>query len=185
MRRADIGSAQHSPSRVIPERGQVTEDSSESASNESWAVFHEDVARSNLANDASELGPEAGAFAVDACALAGDADVLAGKAARNHVNNSSPRSSVKGPNVIPNRERREKAVILSGDKNACGIGIEFDGADGSPSEEVAAEDAAPCSCEQCEFAKSCIRALLMSHAIHAAPMSRTRAALSLAGVMLR
>jgi hypothetical protein len=147
MRRADIGSAQHSPSRVIPERGQVTEDSSESASNESWGVLHKDVARSNLANDASELGPEAGAFSVNASALSCDADVLTGKAARNHVNTSSPRSSVKGPNVIPNRERREKAVILSGDKYACGVGVEFDGADGSPSEQVAAENAATSACE--------------------------------------
>jgi hypothetical protein len=147
VRRANVGSSQHTPSRIEPERGHVTEDASKSASNESWGVLHEDVARSNLANDASELGPEAGAFSVDTCALAGDADVLAGKAARNHVNNSSPRSSVKGANVIPNRERREKAVILSGDKYACGVGVEFDGADGSPSEQVAAENAATSACE--------------------------------------
>jgi hypothetical protein len=41
--------------------------------------------------------------------------------------------------VIPNRESRENAVILSGNKYACGIGVNLNSADGSPSEETAAE----------------------------------------------
>jgi hypothetical protein len=64
---------------------------------------------------------------------------LAGKAARYDVNNSSPRSAVKGLNVIPNRERRENAVILSSGKYASCVGFPFNGADGSPSKEVTAE----------------------------------------------
>ncbi|WKB50789.1 hypothetical protein N7L95_13285 [Eleftheria terrae] len=139
VRRPDIGSSQHRPPAVIPERGQVTEDASESPSTERWAVLHEDVARSNLAHDARHLGPEAGALAVDAGAPAGDADILAGKAARYHVNTASPSASVKGAHVIPNRESREKAIVLAGDENACGVGVELDGANGAPSKLVAAE----------------------------------------------
>jgi hypothetical protein len=59
MRRSNVGSSQHSPPAVIPERGQITEDSSESPSKERWAVFHEDEAGSNLANDARHVGPHA------------------------------------------------------------------------------------------------------------------------------
>jgi hypothetical protein len=44
--------------------------------------------------------------------------------------------SVKGLYVIPNRERREKAVILSGAQYACWVGFPLDSADCSPSKEV-------------------------------------------------
>jgi hypothetical protein len=46
------------PFRVIPARGQVREDDVEPAAPERRDVFHEDVARSKLANDAGELEPE-------------------------------------------------------------------------------------------------------------------------------
>jgi hypothetical protein len=64
---------------------------------------------------------------------------LAWEAARNHVNNSSPRFFVKGLNVIPNREGREKAVILSGGKYACGVVLPLNGANCVPSEHVASK----------------------------------------------
>jgi hypothetical protein len=86
---------------------------------------------------------------------------LARKSPRYNVNNSSPRLSVKGLYVIPNRERREKPVILSGAQYACGVLFPFDSADCSPSEEFSPKDAASSSCEQSEF----IKALLISHDI--------------------
>jgi hypothetical protein len=140
VRRSDIGRSQHSPPRVIPERGQVTEHSSESPSNEGWAVLHEHDAGSNFANHPRHVRPHSRSLAVDPCALTGNADVLARKAARNHVNTAAPRVSVKGPNVIPNREGREKAVVLSLGKYACGVGLPLDCTDGSPAQQVAAEN---------------------------------------------
>jgi hypothetical protein len=59
VRRANVGRSQHSPPAVIPERGQVTEDSSESPSKQGWAVFHEDEAGSNFAHDARHVCPHA------------------------------------------------------------------------------------------------------------------------------
>jgi len=79
--RSNVGSSQHCPSAVIPERGQVTEDSPKSSSNEGWAVFHEDEAGSNFAHDPRHVGPHSAALAVNASALAGNADVLAREAA--------------------------------------------------------------------------------------------------------
>jgi hypothetical protein len=76
---------------------------------------------------------------------------LTGKAARYDINNASPRSSVKGLNVIPNRERREKAVVLSGAQYACGVGFPFDGADGSPSKEFAPKDASTSAREKSQL----------------------------------
>jgi len=163
VRRSNIGSSQHCPSAVIPERGQVTEDNSKSPSKESWTVFHEHESGSNFANDARHVGPHAGAFAADACALPGNADVLAGEAARNHVNNSAPRSSVKGANVIPNREGREKAVILSLGKNACGVGLPLNSADSAPSEQVPAENSSTGPGKERELSKSRISAAEINH----------------------
>jgi hypothetical protein len=72
---------------------------------------------------------------------------LARKAARYDINNSSPRSAVKGLNVIPDREGREKAVILSGGKYASCVGFPFDCADGSPSEQLSGKYSAASACE--------------------------------------
>jgi len=147
MRGANVGSSQHCPPTVIPDRGQITEHSVESSSKDCWAVLHVCESRSNLANDPRHVGPEPAALAVDAPPFAGRADVLAREAARNHVNNSAPRFAVKGANVIPNREGREKAVILSGGKYACGVGLQLDGADGAPSKQFAREYSATSACE--------------------------------------
>jgi hypothetical protein len=141
VRRSDIGSSQHSPPAVIPERGQVTEDSSKSSSNEGWAVLHEDEAGSNFANDPRHVGPHAGSLSVNAGAFSGNADVLARKPSSHDVNNSAPRSSVKSPNVIPNRERREKAVVLSLGKNSGGVGLPLNSADASVSEHLPCKQA--------------------------------------------
>ena len=77
VRCSNVGSSQHRPSAVIPERGQITEDSPKSSSKEGWAVFHEDVAGSNLANDPRHVSPHSAAGSVNAGSFACDADVLA------------------------------------------------------------------------------------------------------------
>jgi hypothetical protein len=151
VRGANIGRGNNSPFRIVPERGKVTEHPVESSRNESWAVFNECEAGSYFANDAGHFVPHPAALAVESFPCPGDADVLAWEAARYHVNKASPRSSVKGANVIPNRERREHAVILSGEQYACWVGFPLDSADGSPSEQVAAEYSATSACEKCQL----------------------------------
>jgi len=131
--------AKHSPFRIEPHRGQVSENGSDSARSEHWAVFHEDEARLYFANDPSELAPKAGTVAFDAFAFAGNADVLARESARHHVNTSAPRSSVKRADIIPDREGFETSVVLSSHENVAGIGLVFDSADCAPSEQLAAE----------------------------------------------
>src|SRR3954470_1546290 len=107
MWRSDAVRSQHEPFRIEPERGQVTEDDVEPANNESCDVFHEDVARSYLANDASEVSPESAALASDPGAVPGVADVLAREAASNAIHEAAPRSAVEGGNVVPDRTRRQ------------------------------------------------------------------------------
>jgi hypothetical protein len=96
---------------------------------------------------------------------------LAGKAARNNVNNSSPRLSVKSANVIPYRKRRENAIILSLCKYACGIGFDFNGAHGSPSKQLTSEDSASGPCEQRKLSQCSIIAFDISQLIHFASVA--------------
>jgi hypothetical protein len=77
---------------------------------------------------------------------------LAGKPARNHVNNSAPRASVKGPHVIPDRERRQKSIILSLAEYSGGVAVVFDGTDRSPSEEFSPKYPATSPGKEREFA---------------------------------
>jgi hypothetical protein len=76
---------------------------------------------------------------------------LAGKAARNDVNNASPRSAVKRANVIPNGERRQESVVLSLHQDACAVVVALDGADGSPSEEMPAENSSTSAREKSQL----------------------------------
>jgi hypothetical protein len=115
-----------------------------------------------LANDPGKLGPHSTSLSVKPIALSGNGDVLTREASRYHVNKAAPWLSVKGLNVIPNRERREKAFILSGGKYSAGVGFPFDGTDTFPSNELSSKDAASGPCEERHFSKSL---LLMCHVI--------------------
>jgi hypothetical protein len=151
MGRASVCCAHNAPFRVIPHFGKVTEDHGKSSLDEQRAVFHEDVSGSYLTDNSRHVLPQAGSLAVDSGSLACCTDVLAGKPSRNHVNTSAPWRSVKGANVIPNRERREKSVILSGGKNSGGVGFSFDGTDGAPTKQVSSENASTSAREKSQL----------------------------------
>jgi hypothetical protein len=147
MGRSDIGSSQHSPSRIKPQRGQVSENHSESSSSEHWRVFHKRITGSYFTDDSRHLQPEPAAFSGNSDSLSGCADVLTGKPARYHVNTAAPWSAVKGAYVIPYRERREKSVILPGEQYARSVGVPLNGTDCSPAKQVSAKYSATSACE--------------------------------------
>ena len=142
-----MDSSQHSPLRIIPHLGQVSDHTSKPARSEDWGVFHEHVARSHLANDSCHFSPQSTSSAFDPFAASSGADVLAREAASDDVHHSTPRLSVEGSDVVPDRERRERSVVLAGAEDAAGVVVDFDGADRSPSEEFAPEYAASSACE--------------------------------------
>jgi hypothetical protein len=151
MGSASIRRRDDTPLCIEPHLGQVSENLSKPSRSEHWGVFHVDESRSYLANDPCHFRPQSAPLALETGTSSCGADVLTGKAARNHVNTTAPRSSVKGANVIPNRERREKAVILSGGKYACGVGFPFNSANGAPSEQVASKNSATSACEKSQL----------------------------------
>ena len=141
----------NTPFRIIPHFGKVTEDDGKSSSHKHWAIFHECVARSNFADDSRHVFPHGASFSFDSRPLSCTGNVLTGKASRHDINTASPRSSVKGLNVIPDREGFKTSVVLPGDQNVPCVGIPLDGADSSPSEEMSAEYAAPGPRKEREF----------------------------------
>jgi hypothetical protein len=76
---------------------------------------------------------------------------LAWEAARDDIHKSAPWQSVKSANVIPDWERLECFVVLPRFEDFAAIGVDFNGADGAPSEEVRAEQATASACEQCQL----------------------------------
>jgi len=137
VRGADGGSWDAIPSRIVPARGQVSENLSEPSRRESWRVFHEDVARSYLANHSRHLSPEPGAEPeIHPESAASHADVLAGEAAGDDVDVASPGSCVKSLNVIPDGEALEPPVSLSGEENGASVAIKLNSADGAPAKDA-------------------------------------------------
>lgn len=147
-----VGRRYDSPARIIPQRGQVSENGSEPPSSESWRVLHEDVVGFHFANDSDKFLPQSAAWVFESESLPSDADALTGKSARNHVNNASPRASVEGADIVPDRERRERAVVLPSQEDFALMLSDLDGADGAPAEQFPAEDAAAGPGEESELA---------------------------------
>jgi hypothetical protein len=57
VRGSNVASPYATPLRIIPERGQVSENNAKSPSKQSCDVLHDDVSRSYLANNPGELLP--------------------------------------------------------------------------------------------------------------------------------
>ena len=84
------------PLRIIPDLGQVSENSTKpsarsfaGATKKTSDVLHDDELRSYLANEADDFAPEAGPLTVKSRTPTSDGYVLAGKSARNDVNGNS------------------------------------------------------------------------------------------------
>jgi hypothetical protein len=103
--------------------------------------------RQYFADDSRHVFPHTASPAFDSGSFSSGGDVLAREASRHHINNASPWPSVEGLNVIPDRERLEAAVVLSGDQNIPCVGVPFDGTDSSPSKEFSPEYASTSACE--------------------------------------
>jgi len=155
MGRSNAGSSKHSPFRIHPHSGQVSENSAKPPRSEHWRVLHKDESRSNLTNDSGHFQPKAGSFAVDSCARSALADVLAGKSSGNDIDTSAPCVPIKSSHVVPNRESFEHPIPLAVKHDLPRSGIKLNSADGAPSKQVRCQDAAPPSCKKCQLIHFC------------------------------
>ena len=143
VRSAGGARSQHSPFRIVPQRGQVAENTSKPARSEHWGVLHEHVPRSYLANNPRALSPQPAPLAVDPCPASGRGNVLAREAAADGIDPSSPWSPVERPHVVPDREPRQESVALPLEQHAARVFLQLDGAHAGMPEKVPAEDSSP------------------------------------------
>jgi hypothetical protein len=122
-------------------------------SKETWNVLQEDESRSHLANDPGGIGPHVPRVGLSK-SLAGDGEGRAGKSRRDDVDSSAPGGSVEVADVAVDRERArsQESFTLASAKDVDPVGVDLDGADGAPAEEVmGAEETAAGPCEEGEL----------------------------------
>jgi hypothetical protein len=145
MRRSNACRRKHIPSRITPDFGQVSENSTKvSASNERWDVLQQRPTRSYFAKYSRRVGPHI-ALVVLSALLSGKAERLARKPCGNDVDSTSPGVSVEGSDVIPDRESIEASIPLSLEQDSPAVFVDLNGADCPPSEQSACEQSSASS----------------------------------------
>ena len=127
----DGGSRYAVPLQVIPARGHLCGDSTESSNKQSWEVFHEHESRSNFANDSHELKKESASFPFESRPPAGDTDILARESTSDDIHASSPGSPVECRDVPPDRGIVKQAVSHSCLEDFDAVVVPFDVTDRS------------------------------------------------------
>jgi hypothetical protein len=107
-------------------------------SKETWDVLQEREAWSYFTNDPDGIGPEVSLVCAP-FSLSGNTEGLAGESPRDDLDSPAPRPTVESSDVSPNRRGRENPVLHSGFEDPDAVGVDFDVADGSPSEQVTRE----------------------------------------------
>jgi hypothetical protein len=77
------------PVRIIPDRGQVSENGSKPSTKQSCDVLHDEVSRSKLASQSGDFAPKAAARSFKACTGSSIADVLAGEPSADDIDGNS------------------------------------------------------------------------------------------------
>ena len=108
------------PFRIVPERSEVAEDDSQSATSQLWHVLDEHPPWPQGGNRPAEFFPEPAPRAFEACAFPGERDVLTGEAAAEEVDRF-----VNGPPVDAGdvAEVRHVGPVLG--QHRAGVGIDL------------------------------------------------------------
>ena len=77
------------PLRIVPDRGQRSENEADPSIQQLWAVFQSDIFGSYLANEAEEFPPQSASLAIESKAGTARRKVLAGKASTDDIDGNS------------------------------------------------------------------------------------------------
>jgi hypothetical protein len=152
-----VGSSQHSPPDIKPQRGQVTDDGAEvpmRLSKETWDVLQQHPAGSNDAKDIPRLWPQV-PVVVGPETLARDRERLAWESGRNDVNQALIRLGVpftdECSDIAEDRGLWDESVFDSlGDDSltvVIGLYVPYRG----PAQEMGPKEPTAGACEQGEF----------------------------------
>jgi hypothetical protein len=120
------------PVRIEPEAGKTGEDNVETSPSEGPNVFDEDVFWFELLGDSLVLKPEGRALALaDSLPSPGVADVLAREAASDEIHKATPRATVEGGDVVPDRSRIQDRIFHPCHESGCGVSVPLNETHGS------------------------------------------------------
>lgn len=88
-------------------------------------VFQEDPAGLHFANDTSDVGPDP-PLVFDALSGSGDAPGLARESRRDEIHDATPRSTVEGGYVTPDRSLIQGRVFHPRHECGCGVSLALD-----------------------------------------------------------
>jgi len=146
VRCSNGGRGEHSPFRVIPEVGQVADDLLESVAGMSSDVFENNESWSALSDDPGDVRPEVARVVLPG-ATTGDAERLAWITRSDEIHDSTPRASVEGGEVRPDRRAIQQRVLHPGHEDGRSVGVPLDVAHADHSElaQPEVEPADPCA----------------------------------------
>ena len=126
----DSGRTEHVPFRIEPERGQVSENVSESGRKEPWDVLQEHAAGPHVANGAGHVRPEPSDIILGE-SLAGDADGLTRESRNDAIHDATPRAAVEGCEIVPDRRAIHGLVFHPRHENGRGESVPLNETHGS------------------------------------------------------
>jgi hypothetical protein len=125
VRSAGVGRGDHSPFRIEPQRGKVSDDGVESQPNVACDVLEADERRGALVDDPPDLGPQVSLVLVSE-SLPSDGEGLTRVARRDEIHDSTPRAAVEGSEVVEDRRRIQGRLFHPGHKDGRSEGVPLD-----------------------------------------------------------
>ena len=132
------GRTETTPFRIEPEVGKVGEDVWEAEPNKSGDVLQVDVPRSHVSDDPGNVAPEP-SLVIDTTLPTGGAERLAVEAGSDEIHASSPRATVEGGDVIPDRRAIQGRLVHPGHERGRRVGVPLNTSHGSYVESCESE----------------------------------------------
>ena len=129
MRCANVGRSKQIPFRIEPERGKVGKDTGEPKAKVPGNIFKEKPCRSTLVDNAGNVGPQM-SLIVGSALPPGLGEWLTGVTANDAIHSATPRASVKGREVRPDRGTIQPSVVHAPQKDLLAERGDFDISDG-------------------------------------------------------
>ena len=130
VRGSNVGRGEQTPFRIEPEFGKVGEDVRKPESNKVGHVLQEDEARSHVSDDPGNVWPQP-SLVIDTTALAGLGERLAGETGSDEIHPATPRATVEGGEVRPDRSLIQGLVLHPRHESGRCVGVPLDVSHGS------------------------------------------------------
>ena len=122
--RSDLGRGEHTPFRIEPELGKISQHGSHSSmpGKEARHVFQERKSRSYLADNSGDIGPKP-SIVFFSEPLSGNRHRLARKARCDDIHDSTKAFAIKGCDIVPDRRRIQGLFLHPGHENGRREGV--------------------------------------------------------------